>query len=109
MRAALLLVWFAISLVTAAAIIAPLMLPEPAIAAVTPVCESKRRYGRECVLCGTTTAFIAISRGDWRTAVESNRGALPLYICFAINAAAAAYVVSRRDVRRTIAYAIRMR
>lgn len=89
--------------------VAPVVLPERTIAALTPVCESKRLYGRECFFCGTTTAFVAISRGDFRTAAESNRGALPLYVCFAINAVAAAYFASRGRVRRIIAEAIRMR
>lgn len=109
MIAALLLVWLAISFVTAAAAIAPLILPEPAIAALTPVCESKRLYGRECFLCGTTTAFLSISHGEWSRAAELNRGAIPLYACFAVNAIAAAYVLSRRDVRRTIVRAIQVR
>jgi hypothetical protein len=107
--AALLLVWLVISLVTAAAIVAPFMLPERMIAALTPVCESKRLYGRECFLCGTTTAFIAISRGEWRRAAELNRGAIPLYAFFAVNAIAAACVLSRRAVRRTIAGAMHVR
>jgi hypothetical protein len=98
-----------ISLAAAAAVVAPVVLPDRTIAALTPVCESKRLYGRECFLCGTTTAFLAISRGDWRSALQSNRGALPLYACFAINAAAAASVVSRRNVRRIIADSMRMR
>ena len=106
MIAALLLVWLAISMAATAAMVAPLMLPERMIAALTPVCESKRLHGRECFLCGTTTAFIAISRGEWRRAAESNRGAIPLYVCFAVNAIAAAYVVSRRDVRRAVMRAI---
>jgi hypothetical protein len=38
-----------------------------------------------------------------------NRGAIPLYACFAVNAILAAYVLSRRAVRRMIVRAIEVR
>jgi hypothetical protein len=56
-----------------------------------------------------TTAFFAIARGDFKSAAESNRAALPLFACFATNALAAGCVAFRRDVRAIIARGIRMR
>lgn len=88
-KAALVLVWFAVTLVTGASAAAPFLLPAEAIARMAPVCESKRLYGRECVLCGTTTAFIAIGRWDWSGAARSNRLAIPLFAVFVANAAGA--------------------
>jgi len=105
----LLLVWFGISLPTAAAVIAPVALPETAIAALAPVCASKRLSGRECVFCGMTRAFVAIARGDFKSAAASNRAALPLFASFAANALAAGCVAFRRDIRAIIARGIRMR
>jgi hypothetical protein len=96
LKRALLFVWFAATVPTAASVAAPLVLTEPAIASITPVCESKRLYGRECVLCGATRAFIAISHGDWRRAHELNRGAIPLYFAFTANALGAVFVAGRR-------------
>jgi hypothetical protein len=93
-------VWFAVTIPTAATVIAPLIVPDRVIAAVTPVCESKRVYGRECILCGATTAFLAISDGEWRRAAELNRGAIPLYALFAANAVGAACVAGRRVTSR---------
>jgi Protein of unknown function (DUF2752) len=82
-------VWAVVTAVTASTVIAPLVLPASTIEAITPVCVSKRLYHRECFLCGTTTAFIAIAHGDWSGARRANRGAIPLYFAFVVNAAAA--------------------
>src|SRR3974377_2589056 len=81
-RAALRLVWVAGALGTACASAACFVLPEETIARIVPQCESKRLYGRECVLCGTTTGFIAIARGDLRGAADGNRLALALFAAF---------------------------
>lgn len=95
-KAALRLVWLAVALVTGAAAAAPFVVPEPILARAVPVCESKRLYGRECWMCGTTRGFISMGRGDWGGAAQSNRIAIPLFIVFSANAGAAiAYLIQR--------------
>jgi hypothetical protein len=97
LQSALRIVWLAVTLVTASSAAAPFLLPEPLITSLAPVCESKRRYGRECFLCGSTTAFIAIGRGDWASAQHSSRLAGPLFIAFSANAVIAfAYLTQER-------------
>jgi hypothetical protein len=95
-KTAVRIVWLAVTLITAVAALAPFVLSEAIIAGISPVCESKRRYGTECWMCGTTTAFIAISQGDWSAAVRSNRTAVPLFTLFLLNATVAAVYVARR-------------
>ena len=87
----------AVTLATALTVVIPFVLSGETIARLAPPCESKRLYGKECILCGTTTAFIAISHGDWETATQSNRLAIPLFTLFCANGVAAiAYFSMRR-------------
>ena len=99
LQSALRIVLLAVTLATAAAAAAPFLLTEPLISRVAPVCESKRRYGRECFLCGATTGFIAIGRGDWASARGSNRLAGPLFIAFSANAVIALAYLTQKSRR----------
>jgi hypothetical protein len=99
-KAAILLVWMVLTLVGTAVIITPFVLNESAIARLTPVCESKRLYGRECVLCGTTTGFIAIAHGELGAAARSNGLAIPLFAAFSLNTAAAVAYFLMKGLRR---------
>jgi hypothetical protein len=85
LKAALRIVWIAIGSVVLATLLAPWILTPAQIAAVTPKCEWKARYGTECILCGMTTAFIAIAHGRFSEAERSNRGSIPLYAGFVLN------------------------
>jgi hypothetical protein len=69
LRKALLIAWLIVS-----AAIVPVL-----AASLAPRCESKARYGRECVLCGMTTNFILISEGRMNDAVGRNRASIPLW------------------------------
>jgi hypothetical protein len=95
-KAVLRLVWLGVTLATAAALVASFVLPQSVIASAIPECDSKRRYGRECVLCGTTTGFFAVAHGDFASAAAANPLAIPLFTAFSLNAVvAAAYVINR--------------
>jgi hypothetical protein len=85
LRAVLRLVWLFLTLAGASAIAVSLLVPEPVFARVVPVCPSKRIAGRPCILCGSTTAFLAIGRGDWKAAARSNRLAIAIWWIFALN------------------------
>jgi uncharacterized membrane-anchored protein len=95
-RKAFFIVWVTVSVTLGAAAVAPLIASPDTIARLAPRCEAKTRYGRECFLCGATTGFIAIGRGDFASAESANRASLPLYFGFVSDAAAAIFVLVRR-------------
>jgi hypothetical protein len=99
-RAAILLVWMALTLAGAAVVIAPFALSESTIARLAPQCESKRLYGRACFFCGTTTGFIDIAHGEFAAAARSNHLAIPLFAAFSLNTAAGVSYLVRNSLRR---------
>jgi hypothetical protein len=78
-------VWAVLTLVFAATLAAPAILPESRVMRLTPVCERKARTGRDCPLCGMTHAFLSISRAQFHTASNQNAGSLPLYAALFVN------------------------
>jgi len=78
-------VWLIVSFAVLLVLAAPFVLGAERVARLTPVCESKARYGRPCAFCGMTTSFLAISDGRFEDARRSNRGAIPLYALFVLN------------------------
>lgn len=95
-KAALRIVWMAISIVLLSTLLAPWIFTPEQIASAVPRCEWKARYGRECVLCGMTTAFIDIAHGRWGEAGRTNRGSIPLYSAFWANQAILALFWKRK-------------
>ena len=69
---------------------------------LSPTCTFKSITGHECLTCGMTRAFAALSHGDLGRAVEYNRGSPVLYVAFWVIAAATlvACVRAGRDFRR---------
>ncbi len=94
-KAALRWVWRIVSAVVLVVLLAPWLLSPQRIAALTPKCEWKTRYGRECFFCGMTTAFIDIAEGRFRDAERSNRGSIPLYAGFLVNEVVLVLFVTR--------------
>jgi hypothetical protein len=81
--------WLVVSLELAVVLLAPFLLSAETIYALAPVCEWKARRHKECVLCGMTRSFVAISRGDFSEAMRRNRGSIPLYALMIVNEGAA--------------------
>ncbi|MGE5440981.1 MAG: DUF2752 domain-containing protein [Bacteroidota bacterium] len=79
------IVWAALSIAALFILTVPFVLPESTIYKITPVCESKRLGLGQCPLCGMTTAFIEISKGDFTNAFNSNRASLALYSLLVLN------------------------
>lgn len=79
------LVWAVLSIAVLFILTAPFVLPENTIFRLAPVCESKRLGLGQCPLCGMTTAFIEISKGDFTNAFNSNRASLALYSLLVLN------------------------
>jgi hypothetical protein len=50
-----------------------------------PVCMSIQYKGKSCVLCGSTSAFYEMSKGNWSRALELNKIAVVLYLFIWIN------------------------
>ena len=95
-KKALLIVWVTVSCTLGGAAIVPLVVSHPAMVRLAPRCEAKSRYGRECFLCGMTTAFLEIAHGEFAAAEAANRASVPAYFGFLSNAAAIAFVLLRR-------------
>jgi hypothetical protein len=85
LRLALHCSWLIVSIPLLVAVILPLVAPASLIQAITPRCVWKVRFGRECPICGMTTAFVDIGRGAWRQAQVSNAGGIPVYAAFLLN------------------------
>ena len=99
-KQALRIVWLVVSAAAAGIFAASLPASAPLLNRVLPVCEAKARGESGCPLCGMTGAFQAISRGDWRDAARTNRGAMPLYSMLLLNQIAAGAWVLARARRR---------
>jgi hypothetical protein len=63
----------------------PVVVPHERILPLVPECTTRERGEPPCPLCGMTTAYLDISRGDWAAAARNNRGAVPLYLFSIIN------------------------
>lgn len=86
-------VWLVISLVLLLAALTPFLAPSDALFGVFPVCEARAR-GSSCALCGMTTAYVHIGRGDFGSAQATNHAAVPLWVLSLLNfPAAAAYSI----------------
>ena len=81
-RRAILISWWIVAAAGALAVLAPLVLPAAWLFGWTPSCPG-------CFLCGMTTAFVFIARGDFAGALSANHGSLFLYAGLALNALAA--------------------
>ena len=95
-RTALRLVWVVASAVALAVLLMLWVLSPAQIARLAPKCEWKARYGRECFLCGMTTAFIDIREGRWREAQRANAGSVPLYAGVLVNEAGLVLFLRKR-------------
>jgi hypothetical protein len=85
LRASLYYSWLILSVPLLAAVLLPLTAPPSLIGAITPHCVWKTQFGRECLGCGLTTAFLHIGRGEWHAASGSNAAGIPLYAVFLLN------------------------
>ena len=84
-KAAILIVWFIISLITTTIILFPFVFDRQTILENSPKCISKNHFNIDCSLCGMTRAFIEISNGNFSTAYELNKGSLYIYSSFILN------------------------
>lgn len=76
---AFLIVWLILSAIFFAIFIAPFFLSSEEIYQLTPTCEWRNKYNKECFFCGMTTAFIHISQGNFLEANASNQLSIPFF------------------------------
>ena len=99
-KPALIAVWLVLSIALAAAALAPFVAPAETLYGLFPECQARRR-GMTCALCGMTTAFVSISRGDIAGAQSSNSGSVALWSFSVLNfAGATAYSIKALRKRR---------
>jgi hypothetical protein len=79
LKLSLIISWLVLSSLALSILILPHVLSDESILHLVPNCEWKARYNKECALCGMTTAFINISKGDFEQAYQANKGSLFLY------------------------------
>jgi hypothetical protein len=91
--------WLILSAALATAAIAPFLIPAEVLYGVFPECEAKRR-GASCALCGMTTAYVFIARGDLAAAYDSNGGSIALWSASVLNFIAATAYSLMALVRR---------
>jgi len=99
-RLALKIVWATASLIVLLILAVPFALGRERAARLSPVCESKAKYGRPCSFCGMTTSFLDISEGQFDRAGRANRAGLPLYGLFVSNELGALAFFGRKGVNR---------
>jgi hypothetical protein len=90
-KLALLIVWLIISLGAGTLAAAPFLAGEAGVYGWMPKCSG-------CSICGMTTAFVHITRGEFEAARHANRGSLAVYSTFVTNAVAAAAFIAWKGI-----------
>ena len=80
---ALVMVWLVFSLAMAACVIAPHIVADETIRQMASSCSV--HHDRPCIMCGMTTSFLAMSKGDLATARQANAAGPILYGFFWLN------------------------
>jgi hypothetical protein len=80
-----LFVWFIVSAVIFIVLLLPFVVPQHQLAQYIPECDWQTRFQKPCVFCGMSTAFYAISRGDFTSAYRLNPLSLYIYSVFVLN------------------------
>ena len=80
-----LLVWFVVSAGIFIILLLPFVVPQHQLAQFIPECSWQAQFHKPCAFCGMSTAFYAISRGDFAQAHHLNPLSLYIYFTFLLN------------------------
>ena len=90
-----LLVWLILSAGVLIVLALPFVVPQHQLTQFIPQCEWQSQFHKPCAFCGMTTAFYAISRGDFPQAYRLNPLSLYIYAMFALNTLFAVIALKR--------------
>ncbi|MEO0093672.1 MAG: hypothetical protein ABIK93_01570 [candidate division WOR-3 bacterium] len=99
------IVWLVISFIILLILITPFIFSDTTIEALSPKCEWKTKYNKECLLCGMTKSFILISHRKFSEASALNNFSLYLYSIFVLNEAAILAFLTQKLKERRRRYA----
>ena len=80
-----LLVWLIVSVGVFIVLALPFIVPQHQLAQFIPECQWQSQFQKPCAFCGMSTAFYAISRGDFTGAYHLNPLSLYIYSAFLMN------------------------
>ena len=80
-----LLVWLIVSAGTFTVLLIPVVVPQHQLVQFIPECGWQAQFQKPCAFCGMTSAFYAISRGDFSEAYRLNPLSLYIYSVFVLN------------------------
>lgn len=80
-----LIVWFIVSAGVFITLVLPFIVPLHQLAQFIPECTWQVEFQKPCAFCGMTTAFYAISHGDFTEAYRLNPLSLYIYSLFVLN------------------------
>ena len=80
-----LLVWLVVSIGIFMLLLIPFVVPQHQLAQFIPECSWQAQFHKPCAFCGMSTAFYAISRGDFAQAHRLNPLSLYIYFTFLLN------------------------
>lgn len=80
-----LLVWYILSAGVFVILLLPFVVPQHQLAQFIPECVWLSQFHKPCFFCGMSTAFYAISHGDFVEAHRLNPLSLYIYFTFLLN------------------------
>lgn len=90
-----LLAWLTISAGVFIVLALPFVVPQHQLAQFIPECQWQSQFQKPCVFCGMSTAFYAISRGDFTGAYHINSLSLYIYSAFLLNTLVTVFTLKR--------------
>lgn len=85
LKKSLKITYFIISLLIIITLFLFLIFPNDLLLKVTPLCEWKMKYGKECFFCGMTRAFMSIKNLNFSEAIRLNSFSIPFFIIIITN------------------------
>lgn len=91
-------VWYILSVGVFMILLLPFIVPQHQLAQFIPECVWQSQFHKPCVFCGMSTAFYAISRGEFVQAQHLNPLSLYIYSTFLLNTLCAV-ITLKRNIR----------
>ena len=100
-------VWYILSVGVFMILLLPFIVPQHQLAQFIPECLWQSQFHKPCAFCGMSTAFYAISRGEFVEAHRLNPLSLYIYFTFLLNTLCAVITLKRntrfvKNIRTTL-------